>query len=44
MGYDCICAERTDPALDSVSNSYSKAEKISVSDSKPSSCPAYTFY
>ena len=44
VGCDCTCAERTDPALDSVSNLYSKAEEISVSDNRPSSCPTYTFY
>ena len=39
MGNDCI--ERADSALDSASDSYSE-EKISVGDSGPSSCPAYT--
>ena len=42
-GGDCSWAERTDPVLNSVSNPYSVCE-ISVGDSKPSSCPAYTIY
>ena len=33
---------RTEPALVSVSDSYSKDEEISVCDSGPSSSPAYT--
>jgi len=41
IGNDCV--ERTDPALDSASDSYSK-EEISVGDSKHSSCPTYTIY
>ena len=36
-------AERTDPALNSTSDSYSELE-ISVGDSRPSSCPTYTVY
>ena len=36
-------AERTDPVLDSASDSYSELE-ISVGDSGPSSCPTYTVY
>ena len=44
MGYNCSCAEKTDPVLDSVSDLYSEAEEISVGDSGHSSCPAYTVY
>ena len=40
---DCSWAERVDPVLDSVSDLYSVC-KISVGDSRPSSCPAYTIY
>ena len=36
-------AERTDPALNSASDSYSDS-KISVGNSGPSSCPTYTVY
>ena len=36
-------AERTDPALDLASDSYSDSE-ISVGDSRPSSCSTYTVY
>ena len=42
-GGDCSWAERTDSALDLVSDSYSVRE-ISVGDSRPSSCSAYTIY
>ena len=42
-GGDCSWAKRTDPVLDSVSDSYFIYE-ISVGDSRPSSCPAYTVY
>ena len=44
MCCDCTCAKRTDPMLDSVSDSYSEDEEISVGDSRHSSCPAYTVY
>ena len=44
VGCDCSYTERTDPVLDSVSDLFSKAEEISVDDSRPSSCPAYTVY
>ena len=44
MGHDCSSVKRTDPALDSVSDSYSKVEEISVGDSRYSSCSAYTIY
>ena len=36
-------AKRTNPALDSASDSYSDSE-ISVGDSRSSSCPTYTVY
>ena len=42
-GGDCSWAKRTNPALDSVSNLY-LIYGISVGDSRPSSCPAYTVY
>ena len=35
---------KTEPTLVSVSDSYSNDEEISVSDSGPSSSPAYTAY
>jgi len=37
-----VYSGRTEPALVSVSDSYSKDEEISVCDSGPSSSPAYT--
>jgi len=43
VGGDDWGAERTDPVLDSASNSYSDSE-ISVGDSGPSSCYTYTVY
>ena len=43
VGDDWFCIERTDPALDSASNSYFE-EEILVGDSRYSSCPAYTVY
>ena len=43
VGCDDWWAERTDPMLDSVSDLYSDSE-ISVDDSRPFSCPAYTVY
>jgi len=33
---------RAEPVLVSLSDSYSEDEAISISDSRPSSCPAYT--
>ena len=33
---------RTEPVLDSVSDSYSEDEIISICDNRPSSSPAYT--
>ena len=41
-GGDDVYRGRTEPALVSVSDSYSKDDEISVSDSGPSSSPAYT--
>jgi len=41
-GGDDIYNGRTEPALVSVSDSYSKDKEISVRDSGPSSSPAYT--
>jgi len=37
MGSDCSCVKRADPALDSVSDSYSEVEEILVGDSRHSS-------
>jgi len=37
-----VYSGRTEPALVSVSDSYSEDEEISVCDSGPSSSPAYT--
>ena len=44
MDCDCSCAERTDLALDSVSDPYSEVEEILVGDSRHSSCSVYTVY
>ena len=44
MGHNYSSIKRTNPVLDSVSDSYSKTEEISVGDSKHSSCSAYTIY
>ena len=41
-GGDDVYKGKTEPALVSVSDSYSEDEIISVCDSRPSSCPAYT--
>jgi len=43
VGRDDVYKGRAEPVLVLLSNSYSK-EEILVCDSKPSSCPAYTFY
>ena len=43
VGDDDVYRGRTEPVLVSFSDLYSD-NKISVSDSKPSSCPAYMFY
>ena len=42
MGGDDVYSGKTEPALVSVSDSYSNEEAISVSDSRYSSYPAYT--
>ena len=42
VGGDDVYNGRTEPALVSVSDSYSEDEIISVRDSRPSSSPAYT--
>ena len=34
---------KAEPVLDSVSDSYSDDDSISICDSRPSSCPAYTY-
>ena len=41
-GGDDVYSGKTEPALVSVSDSYSEDEEISVSDSGPSSSPTYT--
>ena len=41
-GSEDVYSGRAEPVLDSVSDSYSKDEIISVCDSRPSSSPAYT--
>jgi len=38
-----VLRERAELVLVSPSDSYSELDKISVSDSRSSSCPAYTF-
>ena len=43
MGSDDIYNGRAEPVLISLSDLYS-VDEISVDDSRPSSCPAYTFY
>ena len=42
VGGEDVYSGKTEPALVSVSDSYSEDEKISVRDSGPSSSPAYT--
>ena len=42
VGGDDVYRGRAEPMLDSVSDSYSEDDSISVCDSRPSSCPAYT--
>ena len=42
VGGDDVYRGKTEPALVSVSDSYSEDEEISVCDSGPSSSPAYT--
>ena len=41
-GGDDVYKGRTEPALVSVSDSYSEDDSVSVRDSRPSSSPAYT--
>ena len=41
-GGEDVYSGRAEPMLDSVSDSYSEDDSISVCDSRPSSCPAYT--
>ena len=43
VGKDGIYTGRAEPVLVSLSNLYSE-EEILVCNSRPSSCPAYTFY
>ena len=40
---DDVYKGRAKPVLDSVSDSYSEDEIILICDSRPSSCPAYTY-
>ena len=42
VGGDDVYSGRAELMLDSVSDSYSEDDSISVCDSRPSSCPAYT--
>jgi len=42
VGGDDVYKGKTEPALVSVSDSYSEDEIISICDSRPSSSPAYT--
>ena len=41
-GGEDVYSGRAEPMLDSVSDSYSEDDSISVCDSRPSFCPAYT--
>ena len=41
-GGDDVYNGRAEPVLVSLSDSYSEDDSISVCDSRPSSCPAYT--
>jgi len=41
-GGDDVYKRRVEPVLVSLSNLYSEDNSISVHDSRPSSCPAYT--
>ena len=43
VGGEEVYSGNTEPALVSVSDSYSEDEIISICDSRPSSCPAYTY-
>ena len=42
VGGDDVYTDKTEPMLVLVSDSYSDDEIISICDSRPSSCPAYT--
>ena len=42
-GGDDVYKGNAEPVLDSVSDSYSDDDSISICDSRPSSCPAYTY-
>ena len=42
VGGENVYSGKTEPALVSVSDSYSEDEEISVRDSRPSSSPTYT--
>ena len=42
-GGDDVYKDNAEPVLDSVSDSYSDDDSISICDSRPSSCPAYTY-
>ena len=42
MDGDDVYNSKTEPALVSVSDLYSEDDSISICDSRPSSCPAYT--
>ena len=44
MGGKEVCNGNAEPVLDSVSDSYSEDDIISVGDSRYSSYPAYTVY
>ena len=41
-GGEDVYKGRAEPMLVLLSNSYSKDDSISICDSRPSSCPAYT--
>ena len=43
VGEDDVHIRRAELVLVSLSNLKSKLDEISLSDSRPSSCPAYTF-
>ena len=43
VGGDDIYKGKAEPVLDSVSDLYSDDDSISICNSRPSSCPAYTY-
>ncbi len=43
VGGDDIYKGKAKPVLDSVSDLYSDDDSISICNSRPSSCPAYTY-